>query len=176
LKILERPQLRPAVPGDPARDEDFVDLRPDRLPAGAVAPMIWRAIAHGARVVSCDAPIAIRPQWLSEASAVERQLNANGPLFANTRRGPAIHLAASTRTVDAALLDAGRSWLLIATNLSAARAHGEGQLPPHVPYAMWLSLLDGSTMAMLEQRDGAKWTFDLEPWGVRIYVIDKILK
>ena len=52
----------------------------------------------------------------------------------------------------------------------------EAQLPPAIPYAMWLSLLDGSTMAMLEQRDGPKWTFDLEPWAVRIYVIDKILK
>jgi hypothetical protein len=98
-------------------------------------------------------------------------------LFAHVRPGPEVQIdPALSRSVDASLLDAGRSWVLIATNTSATRVRGEAHLPAAIPYAMWLNLLDGSTMAMLEARTGPRWAFDLEPWGVRICVIDKILK
>ena len=59
---------------------------------------------------------------------------------------------------------------------SPDRLHAVAHFPTDIPYGPWLNLLSGSTMAMLSQPDGPKWSLDLEGWGVRVYVIDKTLK
>jgi hypothetical protein len=66
--------------------------------------------------------------------------------------------------------------VVISTNLSAWAAHAVARLPAGVPYALWLNLLDASTMAMLSDPKGPRWTFDLAPWAAKVYVIDKDLK
>ena len=74
------------------------------------------------------------------------------------------------------LLEAPKSWVLVATNGSKDRVRPVVHLPSGIPYALWLNLLDASSMAMLEQPRGPQWTTDLELYAVRIYVIDKTLK
>jgi hypothetical protein len=64
----------------------------------------------------------------------------------------------------------------MATNASGKRTRVVAHAPPPVPYAMWVNLLDGSTMAMLDEARGPMWAFDIDAFGVKIYVIDKILK
>jgi hypothetical protein len=49
-------------------------------------------------------------------------------------------------------------------------------LPARVPYAIWLSLIEGSTLAMLNEAQGPRWNVDLKPWTPAVEVIDKTLK
>lgn len=184
LRVVIREAPAPIAPDAVLSYIEAADLQPDRLPAGALRPIVWRAIAHGARVVSFDPgrgerlrDLAVRnPPWLAVAGAVGRQLHVNGELLGQSRPGPAVRIEPAVRGLDVALLDAPKAWVVVATNSSDRRANTTARLPPQVPYAMWLDLLDGSTMAMLEQPDGPKWALDIEPGGVRMYVIDKTLK
>lgn len=152
--------------------------------AEAVWPLAWRAIAHGTRIVALDpgrmtslARIASPPpSWSPVVAALERQFRANGVLFAQSRPGPPVTLDGSPAAIDVSLLDAGRSWIVVATNASSATMRVTAHLPPAVPYAMWVNLLDGSTMAMLDEPKGPRWVFDLDAWAAKVYVIDKTLK
>lgn len=186
LKVVMRDRAVPIALASTADVAAFVDVSPARLPDDALWPAVWRAVAHGARVISFDSGPAEfsalagigrpQPEWVGVAAAIGRQLSVNGGLFTQCRTGPTLTLERPAAGLDVVLLDAGRSWVVMATNVSGRRVRASVRLPASVPYAMWLSLLDGSTMAMLEQPDGPKWVFDLDGWGVRMYVIDKILK
>jgi hypothetical protein len=161
-----------------------VEIGPQRRSADALWPLAWRAIAHGARVVTFDPESPLRSGGslatapsLVVAGALARQLRANGALFSRARPGPGLRFEPpAPEGLDVALLDAQSAWVLVATNLSADGARGTAHLPAAVPYAMWLNLLEGTTMAMLEQPAGPTWVFGLDPWDVKIYVIDKALK
>jgi len=154
------------------------------MPAEEIAARVWRAIAHGARVISFDgggregaslSDVSGRsPRWLAPASAIARQLSFNGRLIRGFRPAPPPVIDGTPAALDVQFFDADRAWALIATNLSAGpvRAVVEG-FPPKMPAALWLDLLDGSTMSMLNTPSGPRWTVQLGPWGVRVYVIDK---
>ena len=66
--------------------------------------------------------------------------------------------------------------MLIATNTGQSRAEAEVALPPGVPYAIWVSLVDASTIAMRDRPAGARWRFEIDAGAAAVYVIDKTLK
>ena len=173
------------------KQQAFVDVRANDVRPETIAPMVWRAIAHGARVVSFNPrrregtglldTSQHRPGWAAPAAEIARQLRVNGTLFGQCQAGPAVTVDDRDRagldvTLDVTLLEARKSWVLVATNGSNVRARAMVHLPAGIPYALWLNLLDGSTMAMLDQSTGPQWSLDIERWGLRIYVIDKTLK
>ena len=164
-----------------------MDIVTAGVPPAAVTPLVWRAIAHGARDVSIDPGIAgthalaqpaNSPAWALAAGEIARQLRINGKLFADAV--PSVDqpttTAPSSGAVDIVLLDVGRVWVLVATNMAGTRTRLTAHLPTGVPYAIWLNLLNGDTLAMLNEPSGPRWSFELEGWGTRIYVIDKGLK
>jgi hypothetical protein len=156
--------------------------------AGAVAAnataLAWRAIAHGARVVAFDYGDAAgagltdeagfaRP-WVRPAAAVARQLRFNGGLIRELVPGPDVLIVPPRPAgLDIVLLQAPRSWVLIATNTSAEAARAVAELPAGLPAAVWIDLLDGSEMSMLNRPGGPHWTFDLPAGAARVYAIDK---
>lgn len=165
----------------PTHDVTIATGGPDAGPPTALA---WRAIMHGARVVSFDAGEAegaglmddegrLRP-WVAEAAAVARQLTFNHDLIASLYPGPdVLVLAPRPAGLDVVLLQTRRVWLLSATNISAEDAHAVAALPTAIPSALWTDLLDGSGMSMLSRPDGPRWTFDLAAGAARLYAIDK---
>lgn len=169
----------------------FTALRPSHavtVPAGAEPPraaaLAWRAVIHGARVVSFDAGEpngagladdtgAPRP-WVRPAADVARQLAFNGRLFDTLAPGPDVTVVPPRPAgLDIVLLRSGRLWVLAATNTSAERAHAVAQLPQGVPAALWVDLLDGTEMSMLNRANGPQWTFDLDAGASRLYAIDR---
>lgn len=173
-----------ANPDPAAAAAGRANIAVDRDGDDALWPLVWRAVAHGAHIISIDpgarlepaALLARPPGWMAAASLAVRQLRANGALFAQCRPGPAVVVEAPPPGVEVLLLDAGRSWVAVATNVSPARVRVVARMPASVPYAMWVSLIDGSTTAMLDEPAGPRWSFDLDAWGVRLLVIDKRLK
>ena len=187
LEFIIRPAPVPLTPAVARYPDTSVDIAAARVAAAGLAPLVWRAIAHGARDISFDpgaadtrlyAPGAIPPGWLVVVGDIARQIRINGKVFADATLAadqPKID-APVARDVDVVLLGAGRTWVLVATNTSGTRARVTARLPAGVPYAIWLNLLNGDTLAMLSEPAGPRWSFDLEGWGTRIYVIDKVLK
>lgn len=146
---------------------------------------VWRAVARGARSVAFDAGHKAgtgltngrgeRLPWARTASEFATRVAASAGLFAIIRPGPAVKINAPAPTgLEIALMDGRRAWLLIATNLGPTPARGVAQLPKGVPYALWLSLLDGTMLSMLHQpQAGPRWTFTIGPGEAKVYVIDK---
>lgn len=184
LKVVFREMPAPIGPASVVEHRDTVDIDLSAVPSTVIRPLVWRAVAHGARVISFDpgarslAPASARSAaWLPVVVDLGRQLRANGQLFGESRDGPNVTFETPPAPgVDVALRDAGKAWIVIATNVSSKQVRVSARLPATVPYAMWLSLLDGSTLAMLEDAAGPKWLFDLDARGVRVHVIDKGLK
>jgi hypothetical protein len=187
VDVLVRPPTAPVTLASALTPHEFVDLRVGPDSGETIAPLAWRAIAHGARVISFDAGLRQgagvldqnhrRLSWVPAAADVARQLRANANLFAQCRPGPAVLVdRPAPAGFDVTLLEARKSWVLVATNGSTRRARATAHLPMGTPYALWLNLLDASTMAMLEQSRGPQWIAHLEPHAVRVYVIDKTLK
>ncbi len=148
---------------------------------------VWRAIARGARVIAFDPgqPSGTgftdgdgRPlPWVRPAATVAAQLSANPRLIASLRPGPPVVIdGPRPANVEIALLDADRAWVLVATSTAIGSSEVVARLPAGVPYALWVSLLDGSTMSMLRQSAGPRWTFTIGAGDALVYVIDKILK
>jgi len=186
LEFILRAAPVPLTP-DGARHPDVsVDIVAARAAPSVIAPLVWRAIAHGARDVSFDpGPAGERsftghgppPAWSPAVGEISRHIRINGKLLTDAtpapdqpRMDPPMSAA-----VDIMLLSAGRTWLLVATN-TGGRARVTAHLPAMVPYAIWLNLLSGDTLAMLSEPAGPRWSFDVEAGGTRIYVIDKALR
>jgi hypothetical protein len=172
--------LRPGVSFDKPR----LDLRITAANRDAVAAIVWRAVAHGTRTVAFDAgspaghglerPDGSLHSWVRSALDVARQFAANDRLFASLQPGPGVTLTpAALAGVDITMLDAGRAWLVIATNSSPAERRGRARLPSGVPYAIWVEMLDGSTLAMVGEPAGPLWPFTLPPRSARLYLTDK---
>jgi len=153
----------------------------------ALVPIAWRAVAHGGRILSVDAgqpegaglrdAAGRTSSWVSRAAAVARQLRINGALITQLATMPPVNFdGAAPAALDVVLLEARKSWVLIATNTSPARARAVVHVPHEVPYAIWLNLLNGATLSMLAEPLGPRWNVDLEPYDARVYVIDKTLK
>jgi hypothetical protein len=163
-----------------------VDLVTSAMAPASITPVVWRAIAHGARDVSFDpgadlervlAARGTEPLWLPAIAEISRHLRINGRLLADA--APAVEQPTIDTPVPAAvdvvLLSAGRTWVLVATN-TGGRVRVTAHLPAEVPYAIWLNLLNGDTLAMLSEPRGPRWSFDVEASGTRIYIIDKEMR
>ncbi len=186
LKVLVRLEPEPLTIASAFRTETYVDVV---IPSTAVTLMpalVWRAVAHGAKVVSFDPGVTEgtglvgrrqqTPAWVGPASAVARQLTINATMVDTLTRGPAIRMELPVEGLDVSLLNAPRSWVLIATNTRAAGTPPTDTyaiMPVGVPPAEWLNLFDGSTIGMTSRPTGARWHVILGPGDARLYVIDK---
>jgi hypothetical protein len=187
LTVVVRASGAPLTPTTALQPGERADLLTTSLPAAEIAPLAWRALGHGARVLSIDAgqvegtglaDRAGRPApWLAPVAALATQFRVNGALIAQWRLMPPLSFEGrQPAALDVVLLEAIKSWVLVATNTSRLRVRATVHLPHDVPYAIWLNLLNGATMSMLAETTGPKWNIDLEAWGTRVYVIDKMLK
>jgi hypothetical protein len=158
--------------------EGMADVQVPPAPAAAVRPLAWRAFAHGARAIALNGQASPdSSRWVEQGAGIAREFQIHGTLLAQCRSRPPVRFEGrAPAAFEVTLLEADRTFVLVATNTSGARVRGAAVLPPAVPYAMWLNLLDGSSMAMLEQPAGPKWAFEMAPWSVKVYVIDKTLK
>jgi hypothetical protein len=156
----------------------------ERIPAAELAAHAWRFIAHGVRDILVDAGRTAKASgdgadaaWVSAAALLARHVSANARLFAAAVPvSPPLAPQPASAGMDVTLLDAERSWVLIATNTSGRRRTGLVHLPGPVPYALWVSLIDGSTLSMRADGAGPTWEFDFAAGRAAVYVIDKQLK
>lgn len=187
LKVVIRSEPVPLTPASALRADTHVDIVVSRTAVALFPALAWRAVAHGARVISFDAGVAegtgLRPAatqpaaWVAAASAVARQLAINATLVDTLIPGPAVRLDPPMDGLDVVLLDAPRSWVLVATNSSSAGTPPVDTyafMPPGVPSAEWLNLFDGSTIGMSSRPTGARWHVVLGPGDTRVYVIDRV--
>ena len=173
--------------GPASQLEGRVTIDTTGLDAIEIPARAWRAVANGARTISFDPgagqgaglerPDGQRREWVRFAVALARQLSANAELIAGLQRAtPAIYLSPKPVSLDVQLFEGPRAWVIIATNTSRTEAAAEVALPKGVPYAIWVSLLDPSTIAMADRPDGARWKLRLDGGAAGVYVIDKTLK
>jgi len=160
----------------------------NEVPAGAspalMVARVWLAIAAGARTVTFDSDEptgagltdqsgALAP-WVAAALALNRQISANAELLGHLGPGPPIEVdQAGDSSARIVLLDGGRAWLLVAANPSAAAAAFVARFPKAVPYGPWVSLIDGTDMAMVDRAADHEYRVTLPPGDARVYVIDK---
>jgi hypothetical protein len=186
LAVISRPEPRPApVEAAPVVGPDgAIDLLvagPRAVPTMAAA---WRAIAHGARFILIDGGQAegtglttssgASAPWVPAAVAISRQIRANAELVRLLRPGPGVTNAPPTPSrLEVALLDAGNSWVLVATNTAPAKVDAIADLPKVVPYALWVSWLDGTNLGMLSRPSGPRWTFSIDAGAALVYIIGK---
>ena len=184
LVVHTRAAPRPLTGESALKPGLIADVSVAGADAAMASALAWRAIAHGARQIAYDSGDAGgsglaggdgRPQpWVADAAALSRQFTFNQRLFETLRGGPAIAFEGSKPAgLDVVLLDGGRSWMLVATNVSRDPANAIVRLPTGVPPALWLELLDGTNISMLNQREGPRWTLNLEPGVARVYLVDK---
>lgn len=190
LSVLTRGDSTPLTPRRARRLSDdpampiAVDVAVTDVSADAILALVWRAVAAGTRVVSFDpgqaeglgvSEASGRPApWVAPAVRLSRHLANNVEFISLLKPGPALStMLRPPPDFSSVLLDSGRAWLLVATNLSATKASTIVRLPVGVPYGLWVNLLDGTDMSMLATSAGPRWSVSLPPWGVFVYVIDK---
>jgi hypothetical protein len=175
-------------PGEPAAaveyDGNRVRFRVDRLPSAQLPALAWSALARGAAIFSFDAGAAeghgvadaagVERPWVRPAVAFAGQVGANAQLFESMTAAPAAVL--ETRAdpeVTVALFAAPRVWVLILANTATSPRTVSARLAANVPYAIWTSLIDASTMSMLSERTGPRVTLELGPGQAAVYFADR---
>ncbi|MFI5177579.1 MAG: hypothetical protein ACHQO8_03395 [Vicinamibacterales bacterium] len=187
VAVQIRPEPQPLTPASALRPRPIVDVSTMDLAAQDMPALVWRAVAHGARVICFDPgptdgtglqnAAGRQAPWVGAARSIARQLAFNAKLFNEIRSGPVVNvLGPAAPVLDVVLMQDERSWVLFATNASRARVKAVARLPAIVPAAMWVNMLDGAQMSMLSQPIGPRWDLDLEPGGARVYVISKTEK
>jgi hypothetical protein len=187
LEVLVRTDSVPLTTETALLGEPYVDILIPRTPARLYPALVWRAIGHGTRIVSFDPGVtqgsglqdaAGKPSaWVPAVSGVARQLGVNAVMVDTFREGPSLKVDPSVTGLDVVLVDAVRSWVVIATNTAEAgtpAADTQAFLPKGVPPAEWLNLFDGTTIAMLRQPTGPRWHVVLGPGDVRVYATGKV--
>ena len=168
-----------------------VDIVISPSTSSLVTPLAWSAIARGARAIAFDSGSktgagleekdgSLKP-WARAAISVARQLDANANLVALLQPGPRITVGPAEPNEDvvyvsATLLDAGRAWVVIATNSWNRKATASIRLPQGVPYALWVSWLGGPPLAMISEPAGPRWMVTMAPRSAQVYIIDKDMK
>ena len=153
--------------------------------ADGLAARVWRAVAQGAREISFDPGQkegtglvmgnGQTPAWVAPAVAFSRQLFPNVRLVDRLRPGPPVVLEPpGPPGLEVVLLDADQSWVIVATNSSRERRNAVARLPAGVPYALWVSWIDGSTIGMLSQPSGPRWSFEIDGGAALVYIIGKV--
>ena len=186
LEVVIRTEPRPLTVENAMAGEPYVDIVVPRTPMRLFPSLLWRSVAHGSRVVSFDAGVkegsglldsAGKPaEWAGPAAAVAHQLVVNAVLVDTFTLAPPAKVDPAVAGLDVKLIDAARSWVLIATNTAAPGTPPADTyvfLPREVPAAEWLNLFDGTTISMLQQSTGARWHIVLGPGDVRVYAIGK---
>jgi len=187
LDVVIRTDTVPVTADSALKGDPYVDILIPRTPARLYPSLLWRSIAHGTRVVSFDAGVkegsgledsAGKPApWVPAASAVAHQLAVNAIMVDTFTKGPDVKVDPVVPGLDVVMVDAGRSWVIIATNTADAGtppADTHAFLPKGVPPALWLNLFDGTTIGMLRQATGPRWHVVLGPGDARVYAIGKI--
>ena len=186
LRVVVRLEPVPVTFTRTTRDDNKVDVLVERTAPAEWTTLLWRSVAHGARVVSFDAGAVegtgfrdssgTLRDWVPVAAAVARQLNAHATLVSSLSSGPAVTLDPPDPDLDLTLLQNARSWVIIATNASTTTGRATdttATFPSEVPAAEWLNLFDGSMMSMLYRSTGSRWRVRLGPGEARVFVIDK---
>jgi len=188
LKVLIADGPPAPVDGRSAsRPPSRVDIAVASATPGMISALAWRAVAHGARVIAFDGgtrtgagleePDGSLKPWARAAINVSRQLTANANLANAMKPGPGlIFTPAPPPALDVVLLDADRSWVIVATNTSGSPISSRVRLPAGTPYALWVSWLEGSPLAMISEPAGPRWMLTMEPRSARVYIIDKVMK
>jgi hypothetical protein len=187
LEVVIRTEPFPVTPESVPTGDAYVDIDVTRTPVRLFPSLLWRSVAHGAQIISFDGGVKEgsglfdstgKPApWAAAASAVAHQLAVNAVMVDTFTRGPAAKTDPAVPGLDVMLMDAVRSWVLIATNTAppgTPPADTYVFLPRGVPPAEWLNLFDGSTISMLRQATGPRWHIVLGPGDVRVYAIGKI--
>lgn len=183
LSVVVRASIASVTAATALIPSERVDLEISQVKPEEVAAIGWRAVAHGARVISVDGGAktgaALQADkkaatWTNAALALARQFYGTGALFDEAEPGPPVTVTAPARSgLDVMLLATSRSWVLIATNTDARTVKASVQLPKDVPATMWTSLLDGTTLSMTPQLAGPKWTLNAPAHAALVYVVDK---
>lgn len=149
--------------------------------ATLLAAQGWLAIARGARVLSVDggapAGAGLRDSagtlapWVRPVQGLARQVDANAELIGRLRPGPPIAVDAGALRVI--LLEGGPAWVLVAANPSTTTQSATARMPRTVPYGPWLSLIDGTNMAMIDRPSDREYRVTLPAGSAQVYVIDK---
>ena len=120
--------------------------------------------------------VPLKP-WARAAIDVARQFSANDRFIEALVPGPGVITTPDlSPALDVSMLDTGRSWVLIATNTSSAPVAATVRLPDGAPYAIWLDVLDGSTLAMNGAAAGPRWDLRLDARSAHVYMIEKVKK
>jgi hypothetical protein len=193
LRVLIADKPYEMSPRNAARPAARVDIVIRQSTVNIVAPLAWRAIAHGARAIAFDGGTktgagleeqngSLKP-WAKAAQTFARQISANANLVAMMQPGPKVTYGPVDPRAedvvifyDVALLDAGRAWVVIATNLTNLRREASVRFPKDVPYALWVSWLEGPPLAMLSEPAGPRWMLTMAPRSAQVYIIDKTMK
>jgi hypothetical protein len=95
-------------------------------------------------------------------------------LFETMQPGPAATMESdASPDVTLALFAARGAWVLIAANNGQEPRTVAARMPPDVPYAIWTSLLDGTTMSMLSEPSGPRLTLPLRLGQAAVYFADR---
>ena len=185
LSIADAP--KPATAASLLATSARVDLVVTPQTVGMLSALAWRAVAHGARALAFDsgaptgaglenADRSLKP-WARAAIDVARQFAANPRFIRALGPGPGVLVTPDAPpALDVVMLDAERSWVIIATNASAAPVAATVRLPAGTPYAIWANLLDNASLAMNGEAAGPRWNLKLDPGAARVYIIDKARK
>lgn len=187
LQVTVAGQPKPVTPASLLTPADRLDLIVTPQSADALTALTWRAVARGARTIMFDSgapqgaglenPDRSLKPWVRSAIDVARQFSANTRLIQSLKPGPGVIVVPDLApALDVILLDAGRAWVLIATNASPDLVTATVRLPAGTAYAIWLDLLDATTLAMNGEIAGPKWSLKMAPRSARVYVIDKVMK
>jgi hypothetical protein len=184
-EIVEAPA--PVTPESALKPGARVDIVVGSGSSGKIPALAWRAVAHGARTVAFDSGAragvgtdekdgSLKP-WARAAIAIARQLTGNSRLVAVLKPGPGTILSPpNAPALDVVLLDGQRTWVVVATNTSDGNLMSSARLPAGAPYAMWISWVDGATLAMMDEPAGPRWNFQIGPGAARVYLIDKVVR
>jgi hypothetical protein len=187
LKLIRAAAPQPATPQSVMAPPARVDLIAGDVNAGILTALAWRAVAHGARVLAFDGHVdhgaglenpdrSLKP-WAHAAIDVARQFSLNERFIVALAPGPGVITTPDLfPALDVSMLDTGRSWVVIATNTSSAPVTATVRLPDGTPYAIWLDVLDGSTLAMNGAAAAPRWDLKLDARSARVYMIEKIKK
>jgi hypothetical protein len=172
---------------DGAAPDSIVTILVDGKSPGEVAALGWRRVQQGAGIVAFDRGAVSSSAgpgledstgqlhgWVTPARALARQLSVNAALFDQLQPGPTVSVRTDASDLRVDLFQTPRSWVLFATSLDPQARRVEASLPRVIPAALWTSLLDGTGMSMLSRADGPLWMTEIPPYGVQIYVVQKV--
>jgi hypothetical protein len=184
MQVVSERDAQPPAAGVVSRVGDRVRIRVDRTSPAQLPALAWLALARGAGVIGFDTgePVGhgvaetsgAERGWVRPAIGFARQVAANAVLFDGMQRGPdpIMESGASSDSL-VAIFAAVRTWVLIAANGGDRPRTLVARFPPDVPYAIWTSLVDGSTMSMLSDAAGPRLTLTLAPGHAAVYFADR---